>query len=75
MSGSEPRESRRFGLPFGVFAAVLVLLPALLSFGLLRLGIANGRGSLIVIALVIAAFWLMFLVQTARAVTSKRDPN
>jgi hypothetical protein len=65
--------TRLLGLPPGVFIAVLVVLPALLTYALLKIGMASGRGGVIVAGLVIGAFWLMFLVQTARTVTQGSD--
>ena len=61
------------GLPLGAVAAFALVTPALISFALLRIGIAQGRGGVIATGGLVGAFWLMMLVQTAFAVSKARS--
>ena len=75
MGEGDKRSPRLLGMPLAVFAIVLVALPALLTYGLLKLGLSSGRGGVIVLGLLIGAFWLMFLVHTARAVVGSDEQS
>lgn len=55
-------------VPLGALATVAITAPAVVAFLLLRIGMSNHSGGLIATGLLVGAFWLMMLIQTARAV-------
>ncbi len=69
-SEEQARPSNRHGLwgvPLGVIAIAALVVPAFASWLLIRSGIANRSGAAIAIGVVVGAFWLMLLLQTARS--------